>query len=257
MTSLQAFTIDEESDAFPTSGPTRAFHFDIGALNMVSNSARPGPPSVATTELASVVGSVVGRPRDAFLKGMTFGPDSEWAVEFVEGGEIGGIFKKRVKPRLYVDTVGGVFTASRIQNGDYLRTINGEKVAYGTSPEEATQRMKEALEKDGILSISTANKNLGNDILVQATIIKPSEETKFEDMGMVVWFWGYLCVREIDPEGFFSHTVLRPTDHIVSINDIECENLRPAQFATIFDGLEREVTITVLRRKQRWGGSFD
>lgn len=248
---------DEAEDNFQVDDSPR-FLLDLRSLAMISNSARPGPPSVATTVLASAVGSVVGEPKDAFLKSLTFFKATEqgWAIQFQEHTERPRGWGQRSKQRLCIDSVGGLVTLSRIQNGDYLRSINNQKVGPSMNAESALEQMNWCLENEGVLSVATTNKELGDDILIQATIIKSSPDMKYENMGMEVWFWGYLCIRKIEKDSVFSHTVLRDTDHVISINDIQCDRLRPKQFAEILDSLPFEVTITVLRRKQRWGGKF-
>ena len=183
----------EVEDTFPTSsGPTvpgpivgDGFVLD---MSMITNQARPGPPSVATTELASAVGSVVGKSKDAFLKSVTFYIESgtgSWGINLNQGQETvkGRIVGNRIKPRLYVDSVAGIFSLSRIQQGDYLRSINGRKVGPSLNPERALERMTNSLKGDGYLTIETANKEIGDDILIQATIIKPNPDLTYEDMG--------------------------------------------------------------------------
>lgn len=183
---------EEAEDTFPTDGPTTpgptvgdGFVLDMA---MVTNAARPGPPSVATTELASAVGSVVGKSKDAFLKSVTFYEESgtgSWGIKLNEGEEQvkGMAFGTRKKPRLYVDSVAGIFSLSRIQQGDYLRSINGRKVGPSLNPERALERMASGLQNDGYITIETANKEIGDDILIQATIIKPDADMTYEDMG--------------------------------------------------------------------------
>jgi len=73
---------------------------------------------------------------------------------------------------------------------------------------------------------------------------------------MVVWHWGYLCVKSIDKNSIFRKTVLKSTDHIVSINDIPCHKMKPETFVRIVNELPYDITLTVLRRKERWSGFF-
>jgi len=65
-----------------------------------------------------------------------------------------------------------------------------------------------------------------------------------------------LCIKEIDKDSIFKHTVLKPTDHILSVNEIDCQELKPEQFAQILTQLPCEVTVEVRRGKQRWSGKF-
>lgn len=65
-----------------------------------------------------------------------------------------------------------------------------------------------------------------------------------------------LCIKSIDKDSIFKHTVLKPTDHIISINGIVCDNVQADAFAHVVQELTNEITITVLRRKQRFSGMF-
>lgn len=65
-----------------------------------------------------------------------------------------------------------------------------------------------------------------------------------------------LCIKSIDKDSLFRKTVLKSSDHIVSVNDILCDDMTPEQFAHVVSGLKDEITITVLRRKQRLSGMF-
>ena len=37
----------------------------------------------------------------------------------------------------------------------------------------------------------------GKDIVVNVTVIKPRPDMTYEDLGLVVWNWPFLCVREV------------------------------------------------------------
>jgi hypothetical protein len=296
---------EEAEDQFPAPGGEEEGHgapiqvmFDN--MEMIRNSARR-PPSIHASELASTVGSTVMGGRDAFLKSITFwkkeGQDNnlvdemDWAINFLDPNDENSVasnalpvdsrkrkpkdwLKKAIlgreptKSRIYIDTVGGVLTLSRLQFGDYLKSVNGKSVKDLEQEGEITQDgslagvtaykyMETCIERDGYLSIVTENKESGDDILIQATVIKPRPNMRFKDMGIEVWHWGYLCIRHIDKGSIFEPTVLRSNDHIVSVNNINCSELRPDAFATVMDRLgSSDITITVLRRKQRWGGKF-
>ena len=224
---------EEGEDVFPLeNGGSEApgLLLDPGSLTMVdrdthSRFARNGPPSIATTQLASEVGSTVGAQKDAFLKSITFKRDEpsstlSWGITFSDPvAARRGKFGQK-KNRLYVHSIEGVLTSSRILEGDYLKSINGRKIGPSMNGPRAVERMKEVLENDGYLSITTANKELGDDILVQATIIKPRPNMTYEELGLVVWYWGYLCVKSIKKDSIFKWTAVKPVDHIVSINNI-------------------------------------
>lgn len=255
-----SFPVDNSVPDVPLGGPQVIVEMD--SLAMLSNSYRNGPPSTTNTDLASSMGSVILRLNDAFLKDITFFKtpnDLDWSIQ-LEQSEDDLVAKQRrskSKPRILVSNLGGVIALSRIKNGDCLKSINGHKVGPSLNAELALRRMTECMEKKGFLSISTANKEFGDDVLVQSTIIKPRPDMTYEEMGMVVWFWGVLCIHKIKKDSPFSCTVLRETDHILSINDIKCDKLiRPEQFAEIVNTLQFDITITVLRRKQRWTGAF-
>jgi hypothetical protein len=181
---------------------------------------RAGPPSdfrsVATTQLASEVGSVVGRPGDAFLRSITFfkdQPDMEWGIQIADP-----IVQSKTNT-LMIQSVEGSVALSRIQPGDYLKTVNGKRIGISYNAERVMDLMKDCLARDKVLSVDVGNKS-GNDTLVQATILKPDPDMTYEDLGMVVWYWGTLCIKSIGKERFFKQTALKANDHIFSINDI-------------------------------------
>ena len=89
-------------------------------------------------------------------------------------------------------------------------------------------------------------------IVKKYTLVFVNFKTPFDS----VWHWGFLCIKSIDDESIFKHTVLRPDDHIVSINGIECDRVGPAQFKLALDTLTKEITIVAKRRKQRFTGKF-
>lgn len=71
---------------------------------------------------------------------------------------------------------------------------------------------------------------------------------------VVVWYWGFLCIKSIKEDSIFEKTALKWTDQITAINDIDCQEMHPEQFAKAVKELPYDVTLTVLRRKQRWIG---
>eukprot|EP00566_Odontella_aurita_P000394 CAMPEP_0113569524 /NCGR_PEP_ID=MMETSP0015_2-20120614/24460_1 /TAXON_ID=2838 /ORGANISM="Odontella" /LENGTH=242 /DNA_ID=CAMNT_0000472201 /DNA_START=118 /DNA_END=843 /DNA_ORIENTATION=- /assembly_acc=CAM_ASM_000160 len=237
-------------------------------LAMVALENFPPPPddaaSVATTVvdfLASEVGSVVGAPKDAFQRSVTFFKDLprglEWDIRFADppkstGGYSSWRRRKREKQQLItVDSIGGVVALSRIQVGDVLKKINGKRIGPSYSAERAEEFMEKCLEEEGVLSITVGNDD-GDDVLVQATIIQPKSDMTYEDLGLMVWFWGVLCIKSIAKDSLFRHTVLKSNDRIISINDILCDELEPDQVAKILTELPEEITIIVKRRKERW-----
>lgn len=262
---------EEEADLFPSGEdnfPSEGGGFVLDAQSLAfvgrdTANARSGPPSIATTLLASEVGSTVGEQRDAFLKSFLFyrdepSPTIEWGIELSEQGSVekGRSIFGRKKNRIYVKGVSGVLTTSQIQQGDYLKSINNRKIGPSMNGPRAMERMKECLESDGYLSISTANKELGDDILIHVTVIKPRPDMTYEEMGMVVWYWGYLCVKSIGKDSIFRNTEIKSVDHIVSINNILTQDMKPEQFAHVITRLPYDITLTILRRKQRTTGKF-
>jgi hypothetical protein len=216
----------------------------------------PGPPSdfgsVATTQLASEVGSVVGRPVDAFLRSITFvkdQPEMDWGIKIADPPA-----RSKMK-KLTIQSVEGSVALSRIQPGDYLKTVNGKKIGPSYNAERAMNLMKACLETEEVLCVEVGNES-GNDVLIQATILKPNPDMTYDDLGMVVWFWGRLCIKSIDKKSIFRQTALKANDHLVSINDIVIEDIKPEQFAHIMGTLPLEVTIVARRGKQRWTGKF-
>jgi len=224
--------IDEQGDAFPTdSGPVIA----ADSLSLVLNNGRrprtSGSTVATTAELASSVGSVMMAEKEAFLKSFTFlkkegqdVSDINWGLTFQDKAQRTSRFSRLdKKSKLYIDSVNdnGMFALSRIREGDYLKSINGRKVGPSLlSGEMVLQRLQQVLDQEGVVSVSTKNKEEeADDVLVHATIIKPRPEMNYEQLGMVVWYWGYLCIKEIKKDSIFRHTVLRETDNIIAINE--------------------------------------
>lgn len=237
----------------------------------------------AATALASSVGSVVGLPKEAFLKSFTYfaeveenngeGSDiekenssscenrsssvlSEWGLQ-LEVERKGGIL--RSKTRLKIKSLAGsILQYSRISEGEYLKMINGKKLGPSLmNPEVALRRMEDSLAKDGYLSIAVKNTDEeADDILVHATILKPRPDMTCRELGMIVWHWGYSCIKELTKDSYWAKTALRETDQIISVNDIVCNELRPTAIERIIDGLPHDITVTVLRRKERATGKF-
>ena len=54
----------------------------------------------------------------------------------------------------------------------------------------------------------------------------------------------------------FKNTVLKEADHIISVNDIVCDRMKPEDFAHVVNELPKEIHILVRRGKQRWSGKF-
>ena len=151
--------------------------------------------SVAMTHLASEIGSVVGTPRNARIKSFTYYPSDndvnsdatgvDWILDLADG-------KIARKPRVIVHAVDGVLAAvSRIQVGDYLQSINDTKIGTRWDAAQAQQHLQTRLATDGYLSVATVDPQ-GDEVWIQATIVKPRPDMTLTDLGMTVWVWGYV-----------------------------------------------------------------
>lgn len=201
---------EEDRDSFPVIGGATATattgpaldreSMDLVLLN--SRHGRAGTASVATatelTELASTVGSSVIETKEAFLKSITFinNGEIEWGIQLTDSTvpTKSRMFALRQskQQRLLVESVRGCVALSHIEEGDYLKSINSKKLGPSYNSRRAMELMSKSYQTDGYLSLTCGNKE-GDDIFIQATIIKPRPGMTYEQMGMVVWFWGYLC----------------------------------------------------------------
>ena len=135
-------------------------------------------------------------------------------------------------------------------------SINKKKIKPEEyTAEQAMAYMRQCLEEEGVLFVTTENP-LGADIILNVTVIKPKPQMTYEDLGLVVWNWPYLCVREIKKGSIFEHTALQETDQIAAINDIDCSRMKERSFVRCVNELPTEITITHVRRKHRYTGSY-
>eukprot|EP00581_Thalassiosira_minuscula_P016223 CAMPEP_0183735696 /NCGR_PEP_ID=MMETSP0737-20130205/47409_1 /TAXON_ID=385413 /ORGANISM="Thalassiosira miniscula, Strain CCMP1093" /LENGTH=324 /DNA_ID=CAMNT_0025969521 /DNA_START=255 /DNA_END=1229 /DNA_ORIENTATION=+ len=170
-------------------------------------------------------------------------------------GKVGDSLKKK-RPQLIVENYEGLVEFSSIETGDRLLAINKRKIKPDEySAEDAMGYMKQCLETDGVLHVSTESPH-GKDNIINVTVIKPRPGMTYEDLGLVVWNWPFLCVRAIKEDSIFQHTAVKETDQIAAINDIDCTNMRENAFATCVSELGMEITITLIRRKHRYTGSY-
>jgi len=79
----------------------------------------------------------------------------------------------------------------------------------------------------------------------------------YDDLGLIVWNWPFLCVREVKRGSIFSRTAVKEADQIASINDIDCSKMNEEKFARCVSTLPTEITITLIRRKHRYTGSYN
>ena len=200
----------------------------------------PSEASTISTVLASEVGSFVHDPRDAFLRSITFyrpkrrtnrgilcdineDDDGEgtrassrgradWTLTLRDpparrrpsrSGGRRSLSRApsfgRSQPKLLIDEVGGTVALSSIKPGDELRSINGKKIGPSYNAGRAMLYLDECWKEDGYLSVAVGNEE-GDDILVQVTVIKPRPDMTYEDLGMVVWKWGVLCIHQINKD---------------------------------------------------------
>ncbi|KAL9178916.1 hypothetical protein ACHAXT_011889 [Thalassiosira profunda] len=175
-----------------------------------------------------------------------------------KGGILGKLSKgfRKAKPQLVVVDYEGIVEFSSVEAGDRLVSINKKKIKpVEYSAAEAMEYMRQCLETDGVLNVTTENPE-GKDIILNVTVIKPRPEMSYEDLGLVVWNWPHLCVRAINEDSIFVHTAVQETDQIAAINDIDCSKMREAAFARCVKALPTEITITLIRRKHRYTGSY-
>jgi hypothetical protein len=208
----------------------------------------------SATALASEVGSVVGAPKDAFLRSVTFYIDeeTEWGIEVVDPPP-----RKEGSRKPVVKSMSGLISMSKIQLGDRIKSVNGKKIGVSYNAARTMTLIDESIENEKLLSLAVGN-DMGHDILLQATMIKPRPEMTCTEMGLTVWLWGTLCIKAIEKDSFFEKSVLKEADEIVSVNDISCwgTKVSPEGFHHIVDQLSCDVTIVVKRGKQRWTGKF-
>jgi len=218
--------------------------------------------SVATTVLASEVGSTMLRTKDAFLRSITLykeeegEPPKEWGLVLKDGDAPKRRLQKRQQRNIQIESISGYIGLSQFKVGDHVTRINGRKLGPSYNAERAMDLMRGAYEEDKFLYVAVGNEG-GADSLVHATIIKPHPDMKYSEMGMTVWFWGVLCIKAIDENSIFYNSILKETDHIISVNDINCDKMKPEAFAHCLDELPLEINIVVRRGKQRWYGGFN
>ena len=210
----------------------------------------PSEASTISTVLASEVGSFVHDPRDAFLRSITFyrpkrrtnrgilcdineDDDGEgthassrgradWTLTLRDppasrSSRPGGRRSLsrassfgRSQPKLLIGEVGGTVALSSIKPGDELKSINGKKIGPSYNADRAMLYLDDCWKEDGYLSVAVGNDE-GDDILIQVTVIKPRPDMSYEDLGMVVWKWGVLCIHHINKDSVSKH----PRTHAV------------------------------------------
>eukprot|EP00957_Ditylum_brightwellii_P096714 7365883-Ditylum_brightwellii.AAC.1 len=231
-----------------------------------------GPASEAPTletALASEVGSVMRKPADAFLRSYTFscndpGEKKDWSIVLADPPRLNNrLYRspkivslgRSSKRRVYIDNLSGSAARSCLQVGDVIKSINGKRIGPSYSAQRTEQLMADLIAEEGLISVVCGNDG-GNDVLIQATVLKPKSDMTYEDMGLQVWYWGCLCIKSIKSGSLFKQTALSSEDHIYSINGISCDGMKPDAFAHIISNLPDFVTIVAKRKKERWNGMF-
>jgi len=161
------------------------------------------------------------------------------------------------KPALIIDDFEGLIEYSCFSHGDFLVSINNKKIKPSEfTAEKATDYMHSRLQEEGVLHIVAENPS-GNDTIINVTIVRPRPNMSYHDLGLIVWNWPFLCVREIREGSIFQHTCIKEGDQISAINDIDCTKLRAKEFAKCVNELPgMEITISLVRRKHRANMSF-
>eukprot|EP00984_Skeletonema_dohrnii_P001639 scaffold527_cov133-Skeletonema_dohrnii-CCMP3373.AAC.2 len=174
----------------------------------------------------------------------------------ISQSKLGTVLKLNKTPRLIIQDYEGLLEYSSIQSGDSLLSINKHVIdPRTTTAQDARRFMNECVEEEGVLNIVTENPH-GEDVLINVTVIKPRRDMNYNELGLVVWNWPYLCVRQINEGSIFEHTPIQEMDQIAAINDIDCSKMRTKAFAQCVLELPVELTITLIRRKHRYTGSF-
>jgi hypothetical protein len=168
--------------------------------------------SVATTQLATEVGSVMGVSKTPFLKSFTVkrrqkvaetttdnANEEEPETVAVDWGslEFKDVKVKR-KKRVMVQNLRGLIAQeySGIKEGDYVHSIDLQPVSLKSSEWDA-EKVKTTIDEPSELPYFCLATTFptGNDVWVQATIIKPDPDMTLEEMGMTVWFWGFVSTQ--------------------------------------------------------------
>lgn len=108
--------------------------------------------------------------------------------------------------------------------------------------------------KNGILSIHTGNDNGLDRIVVHATVIKPYPDATAKELGIEVWWWNGLYIRDITSNSLFGQSGLRPYDALESINGISLltykndKITKKEDFSRIVQELPCDITLVVKRR---------
>lgn len=164
--------------------------------------------------------------------------------------------KQRNKNNVTVGSIEGDASLSQIAVGDAVTAINGKRIGSKYDAERCKNLVKKICRKHrggkGFVTIQTGNEH-GIDTILEATILKPHPEATAEELGLEVWWWKGLVIRNVHMMKMFQHTGLRTDDEIESINGISMslsDPSRVAEFDLIFRESPLEVTIVVKRNRR-------
>lgn len=163
--------------------------------------------SVATTQLASDVGSVMGRPKIAQLKSVTWYKNDDTTAPLIQFTLQDVKVRRQMKialgsVRASSPRAGGSFDddddevlSSMIVPGHIVKSIHNRPVK-GLSAQAATELWKNPPKEDDGESLRFGSITVmdpeGDEVWVKATIYKPRPDMTLEDLGMTVWYWGYV-----------------------------------------------------------------
>ena len=176
----------------------------VASRRVVSSTA-----SVATTQLASDVGSVMGRPKIAQLKSVTWYKNDDTTAPLIQFTLQDVKVRRQMKIALgsvragaprrggSLDDDDDEVLSSMVVPGHIVTNIHNRPVK-GLNAQAATELWKNPPKEDdgenlrfGSITVMDPE---GDEVWVKATIYKPRPDMTLEDLGMVVWYWGYVSL---------------------------------------------------------------
>ena len=168
--------------------------------------------SVATTQLASDVGSVMGKPKIAKLKSVTWYRNIDTATPLLQltmqdtkirrKNKVALATVRAAPPPCVGQNEGSEDSlTSMIVPGHVVKCIHNQP-CKGLSAEACTEMWNNPPppQEDGsaskFASITVADPH-GDEVWVKATIYKPRPDMTLDDLGMTVWYWGYVSKMQL------------------------------------------------------------
>jgi hypothetical protein len=162
-----------------------------------------------------------------------------------------------------IASIEGHAALSHICVGDRVTHINGVKIGLSYNTQKCYDLINnmcyDKFKNNGILSIQTSNDN-GLDTVLQATVLKPYPKATAKELGIEVWWWRGLVVRDIKANSLFCQSGLKMDDELESINGISLtynDKITAENFNRIIQELPCDITLVVKRRKHRVSGGFE